>query len=514
MWKGWIFNMNVTAASEAVIQTRVDAAIIMLFETTNLSEVAANHAAQSVNAALHGELAEMIADGDFSGKVNQIAVLYPRGSIPARRLILVGLGKREDFTIDQLRRAAAQGVQRARTLASKTVAMVTAGTGRAGLAPATAAEALVTGALLGLYQWRGQKTDDPTDSPLEALTLLAYSDDDLSDVQQGVQAGIAVAEGVNFTRDLVNLPPNFCTPEYLAQEATRMAESVGLAVKVIEKQQMQALKMGALLAVAQGSDAPPRFIILEHNPDKAADGQTIVLIGKGVTFDTGGYSLKTRDGMLTMKVDMAGAGAVLGAMRVIARLNLPLHVVGLVPAADNMINGQAYRPSDVITASNGKTIEIISTDAEGRMLLADALVYAKRYNPAAVVDIATLTGSCMVALGTGVAGGLFSIDDTLRDALITAGNMTHERVWSLPLYPDYSKTIESDSADVKNSGGQYGGVGTSAAFLRTFVDYPAWAHIDMAGMARRDSADGGYQQGGATGYGVRLLTEFVRQWRK
>lgn len=506
--------MNITATAESVLQIQVDAAMIMLFETSNLSDVAAHHAAHIVNEALEGGLAELIAGGDFSGNANQVAVLYPRGSIPARRVILVGLGKHEDFTIDQLRRAAAQGVQRARSLKSKTVAIVMAGTGRAGLDSSRAAEALVTGALLGLYQWRGQKTDDAPDSPLESLTVVAYDADDLPDVQQGVQAGIAVAEGVNFTRDLVNLPPNFCTPDHLAQEATRMAEAVGLTVKVLEKQQMQALKMGALLAVAQGSDTPPRFIILEHNPEKAADGKTIVLVGKGVTFDTGGYSLKTRDGMLTMKVDMAGAGAVLGAMQVIARLNVPLHVVGLVPAADNMINGHAYRPSEVVTASNGKTIEIISTDAEGRMLLADALVYAKRYNPAAVVDIATLTGSCMVALGTGVAGGLFSIDDKVRDALIAAGNTAHERVWSLPLYPDYSKTIESDSADVKNSGGQYGGVGTSAAFLRTFVDYPAWAHIDMAGMARRESADGGYQHGGATGYGVRLLTEFVRQWGK
>ncbi len=239
----------------------------------------------------------------------------------------------------------------------------------------------------------------------------------------------------------------------------------------------------------------------------------MVLVGKGVTFDTGGYNIKTGEGMSTMKGDMAGGAAVIGTLRAVAGLDVPLHVVGLVPTSDNMIGSHAYRPSEVITASNGVTIEIISTDAEGRLLLADALVYAGRYQPSAVVDIATLTGSCVTALGQGVAAGLFSTDDRLRDALMDAGTNTAEKLWPLPLFPEYDKTIESNTADIKNSGGARGGVGTSAMFLKHFTDYPAWAHIDMAGMMF-DALDTPYSPKGATGYGVRLLTEFVRGWAK
>jgi leucyl aminopeptidase len=236
-----------------------------------------------------------------------------------------------------------------------------------------------------------------------------------------------------------------------------------------------------------------------------------VLVGKGVTFDTGGYSIKTAEGMLGMKADMSGAAAVIGAMQTISMLNIPLHVVGLAPAAENMISSGAFRPQDVITASNGKTIEIISTDAEGRLLLADALVYAKRYNPKAVVDIATLTGACVVALGN-AAAGFFCTDDTLRDVLISASDATREKLWQLPLFPEYKKAIESDTADMKNSGGRTSGVGTSAVFLQQFIDYPAWAHIDMAGVML-DTPDNPYVPSkGSSGYGARLLAEFVRQW--
>jgi leucyl aminopeptidase len=236
-----------------------------------------------------------------------------------------------------------------------------------------------------------------------------------------------------------------------------------------------------------------------------------VLVCKGVTFDTGGYDIKTFEGMSTMKGDMAGGAAVIGALGAVAGLNLPLRVIGLIPTADNMISGAAYRPSDILTASNGVTIEIISTDAEGRLLLADALVYAQRYQPAAVVDIATLTGSCVTALGEGVAAGVFSTDDRLRERLVAAGTSAAERVWPLPLYPDYDRKINSLVADIKNSGGSYSGVGTSAAFLKRFVANLAWAHIDMAGMTF-NLPETPYAPAGASGFGVRLLTAFVRGW--
>jgi leucyl aminopeptidase len=263
----------------------------------------------------------------------------------------------------------------------------------------------------------------------------------------------------------------------------------------------------AFLAVAKGAGEEPRFIILEYNggdPDLPA----VVLVGKGITFDTGGISLKSTENIKTMKLDMGGAAAVLGAMEAIARLHLPLHVVAIAPATENMPDANAYRPCDVITASNGKTIEIISTDAEGRMVLADALVHAARYNPQAVIDLATLTGSCVVALGQGVAGGLFCTDDALRDALLSAGQTVHERLWPLPLFDDYRQTIRSDVADMKNSGGAKGGVGTSAVFLKEFTDYP-WAHLDIAGMVLAEKGSA-YVPVGGTGFGVRVLVEYLR----
>jgi leucyl aminopeptidase len=267
--------------------------------------------------------------------------------------------------------------------------------------------------------------------------------------------------------------------------------------------------MGAFLAVAKGAGEKPKFIVLEHNRDRE-DLETVVLVGKGITFDTGGISIKPSANMGLMKSDMGGAAAVLGAMKAIAMLDLPLHVVGITPCTENMPDAFAYRPADVITAGNGKTIEIISTDAEGRMVLADALVYAQQYKAEAVIDLATLTGACVVALGQGVAAGLFSTDDDLRDKLVTAGQATYERVWPLPLLHDYRKAIDSDVADMKNSGGRMGGVGTSAMFLKEFTDYP-WAHIDIAGMALGAKAKS-YVPRGGTGFGVRLLVEFLRGW--
>jgi leucyl aminopeptidase len=291
-----------------------------------------------------------------------------------------------------------------------------------------------------------------------------------------------------------------------------VAKETGMRAELLERRQMESLNMGALLAVAQGSDTPPRFIILEHNGGRAEELDTIVLVGKGITFDTGGYSIKSKESMKRMKTDMAGAAAVIGTMRTIGMLGLDLHVVGLAPAADNMISGRAYRPEDVVTASNGTTIEIVSTDAEGRMLLADALVYAARFDPSAVIDVATLTGASVVALGRGMAAGLFSTDDGLQDDLLAAGKESGERLWPLPLFPEYEKSLKSDTADIKNSGSRMSGVGSSATFLKHFVTCPAWAHIDMAGMAA-GGQDIPYVPGKetASGFGVRLLAAFLRR---
>ena len=270
--------------------------------------------------------------------------------------------------------------------------------------------------------------------------------------------------------------------------------------------------MGAFLAVAKGAGEPPKFIVLEHNGERE-NLDTIVLVGKGITFDSGGISLKPSEGMDHMKSDMAGAAAVLATMKVVGLLDLPLRVIGITPCTENMPDANGYHPADVITASNGKTIEIISTDAEGRMILADALVYASRYQPKAVVDLATLTGACVIALGRAVAAGLLCNDAALGEKLVASGEATHERLWPMPLYEDYLKKIRSLVADIKNTGGRNGGVGTSAYFLKEFTDYP-WAHLDIAGMALvTEKIDTGpYQPLGASGFGVRLLTDFLRNW--
>lgn len=489
--------VDIKTSVGSIDESDADALLVFLFED-----------GPSFGGELSSNLTALVSAADFNGKAEQTTVLYPRDVVPAKRIIPVGLGQADALDVDGLRRAAAVGIQKARDVKAARVVTAIAGSYQVGLGEG--AQAVVEGALLGLYTYHGQKSSDAPEDLPESLEILLVGEDEHEAVESGISRGRAFATGTRLARDLVNLPPNICTPSYLAERAQEMARAAGLRCDVLEEKQMRVLKMGALLAVAQGSETPPRFIILEHNADRAKDLKTIVLVGKGVTFDTGGYSLKTRDGMVGMKADMGGGAAVIGAMRTIAALNVPLHVVGLIPTADNMVSGRAYRPQEVVTASNGKTIEIISTDAEGRMLLADALVYAKRFDPAVVVDIATLTGSCVTALGR-AAAGLFCTDDALRDSLIRAGEVTRERVWQLPLFSEYATAIESLTADMKNSGGATNGVGTSAMFLKNFVDYPAWAHVDMAGMVNDAEGNPYIPIKGATGYGSRLLAQFVLQ---
>jgi leucyl aminopeptidase len=494
--------MDIQAVSGDLAQIQADALLLSLAEGEQLTGIE-----KAVDDALSGAISDIISAGDVTGKVGETLIIYSRGAIPAKRVIVVGLGAKDKVTLDIVRRATAVGLQKARDLKLKHVAANVIGVEGSRFDTNSAAQAMVEGALLGLYQYHGQKSNEaPADLP-EKFDIVTT---DISVANVGIATGKAFAAGTNFTRTLVNLPPNIVTPTYLAEQAQTMAKEVGLSATILEKAQMQALKMGALLGVAQGSDAPPRFIILEHNADKKDQYETLVLIGKGVTFDTGGYSIKTGEGMVGMKADMAGGAAVIGAMRTIAELKIPLHVVGIVPAVDNMISGKAYRPQEVLTASNGKTIEIISTDAEGRLILADALVYAQRYKPAAVVDIATLTGAMIVALGHATTG-FYSNDDSLSQKLTTAGEATHERTWRLPLYEEYGEPLKSDTADTKNSGARAGGAASAAHFLTHFVDFN-WAHIDMAGMLDNDGKNPYLPKHSARGYGSRLLAEFVRQW--
>lgn len=495
--------MKVNVWQGALQSAEVDTLIVNLFHGVQQP----GGATGAVDQALGGAIRELIEQGDLSGKAGEVAALYPRGKVPAKRVLVVGLGKQEALSLEAVRRAAAVAIKRAQALGAEHVATVVHGAGVGGMVPAEAAQAVVEGSVLALYRYRNPGTDDAKQAPV-ALTLCEFDERKFKDLDAGVRIAKAVTAGVTLARDLVNMPPNQATPGKLAEVARDLSERYGFDLTVGDREWAAEHKMGAFLAVTQGAETPPHFIVMEHNP-AGSDEAPVVLVGKGITFDSGGLSLKSRDGMITMKSDMGGAGAVLGAMKTVGELALGKRVVALIPTTENMPDGKAYRPSDVITASNGKTIEIISTDAEGRLALADALVYAQRYKPKVVIDLATLTGSCKVALGADIAAGLFSNDETLQETLMQLGLETHERVWPLPLWDDYQQALESDVADMKNSGGRAGGVGTSAIFLKAFTDY-SWTHLDIASMAYT-SKSGAYTRRGGTGYGVRLLSAYLQR---
>ena len=500
--------MQLRVIQGSIQEFQADTLIVNLFEGVT----APTGAAAAVDQALNGAISEMIAGGDLTGKAGEVVVLYTRGAIPARRVLVTGLGKPEALTSEFVRQAAATAIKRARELKAKTVASVVHGAGAGGLEVSAAAQATVEGSILALYAFDLLKSAPEPRGEIETLTLVEFDPARLPQIEAGADLAQSIAAGVILTRDLVNMPPNMATPTCLAAEARQIADVYDMKITVGDREWAAEHKMGAFLGVAKGTAEPPMFIVLEHNAGRT-DLDTIVLVGKGITFDTGGFSIKGGEGMEAMKSDMAGAAAVLGAMKVVGMLKLPLHVVGIAPCTDNMPDGAAYHPADVLTASNGKTIEIISTDAEGRLVLADALVYAQQFQPKAVIDLATLTGACVVALGTWTAAGIFSTDDSLRDKLVAAGAETHERLWPLPLFDDYAKAIKSATADMKNSGGRMNGVGTSAIFLKEFTDYP-WAHLDIAGMALIEKrSETPYTPAGGTGYGVRLLVEFLRKWK-
>ncbi len=494
--------MEIKIEKADILSSTADTLIVNLFEGVT----SPGGATGAVDKALDGAISELIADGDLKGKAGEVAVLYPRGAVAARRVLVVGLGKADSFDLEGVRRAAAAAIKRARDLNAQHVASIVHGAGIGGLDVAQAAQATVEGSVLASYRFNAQKKKEDAHD-VSSLTIIEADEGRIEAITAGARTAEAIAAGVYLARDLVNMPPNVATPTRLAEAAQAISDTHGLGVTIGDRDWAAERDMGAYLAVAQGAGEPPKFIILEHNGDRT-DLPTVVLVGKGVTFDTGGISIKPSERMGDMKSDMGGAAAVLGAMEAVGRLDIPLRVIGITPATENMPDANAYRPADIITASNGKTIEIISTDAEGRMILADALVHAETYRPDAVIDLATLTGACVVALGAGVAAGIFCNDDALRDQLLAASEATSERIWPLPLYDDYRQTINSQVADMKNSGGRFGGVGTAAVFLREFTNYK-WAHLDIAGMAMSEKGKD-YSPAGGTGYGVRLLIAYLQ----
>ncbi|HWQ12805.1 MAG TPA: leucyl aminopeptidase [Roseiflexaceae bacterium] len=465
-----------------------------------------------VLAAFEGEAlpeaaAGLLEEGDFAGKPKQTLLLYPRGAMPARRLLLLGLGKRDAFGGERLREAAATAMQRAADLRVDrvTFALPPAEV----LPPAEAAQALAEGALLGSYRFQQYKTGLTPEETKQVAELQIVADD-ADAARQGVSVGGAVARGVALARDLGNTPGNDLTPAKLVEAARAVAERFGMAATILGPEELRAQGFGGVLGVGQGSANPPHVAVVEYGAGRAGV-PTICLVGKGITFDTGGISIKPAEGMENMKMDMGGAAAVIGTLQVLGELQLPLHVVGLIGAAENMPSATAYKPGDILKTLGGKTIEVINTDAEGRVVLADVLHYAQRYRPDAIIDLATLTGAIMVALGPH-AVGLMSNDDALAQRLLRAGEASGERAWQLPLWEPYKEMVKSDVADVKNSAGRHGGAITAAAFLSNFVGEYPWAHLDIAGTAWTDAKPRPYTPKGATGVGVRLLTQALRTW--
>ncbi len=507
--------MNIKVEQGGIQAVTADAIIVNLFK--GITEPAG--ATGAVNKALDGAIGELMAGGDLQGKLGETAVLYPRGAISSRRVIVVGLGEADKFDLEAVREASGAAINQAQKVGATSVATIVHGGGVGGLDVTEAAQAVVVGSMLALYKYdapRSKKEDEP-ETQVDSLTLVEFDPSRIDGLETGAHTGQVIAEAVYMARTLVNQPSNVATPTAIAETALAMSAEAGLTCSVYDEEWMRQEQMEVLLAVTQGASQPAQFIVMEHKPDQVADSEAgpVVLVGKGVAFDTGGYSLKPQAGMLGMKGDMGGAAAVIGAMRAIGHLNLPLHVVCLVPTVENVVSATSYKPNDVFIAKNGVSVEIISTDAEGRLILADALCYADTLNPAAVIDVATLTGGKMVALGNRT-NAVFANDDRLNEALLAAGQKSGEPLWRLPIDPVYDRQIKSDVADIKNSGGRYASAVTAARFLAHFIgDWP-WAHIDIAGSEQysngSDDTPRSYLIKGGTGIPLRTLVECLRNW--
>jgi len=466
-----------------------------------------------VDRRLGGAVRRVLDQRDFRGRKEETLVLYPRENdkLGAQRVLLVGVGKREDYTVERLRRAVGAAARAAERMGLQSLAFSLDHTAHSSerMGGFLTARAAAEAAVLAAWDFREMKTvgQDNTFRPLEEIFLIASTDAQEREYEAAAHLGATSARAANFARELATRPGNIATPSFLANAARDIAKTYGMKVTVLDREQMRAEGMHSLLAVAQGSQEEPRFIALEYRGARE-NARPLVLIGKGVTFDSGGISIKPAERMEDMKYDMSGAAAVLGAMRGIAELKLAANVVGLVPSTENLPSGSAVKPGDVISSHLGKSIEIINTDAEGRLILVDALSYARRYNPAAMVDAATLTGAVVVALGQ-QAIGLMGNDGDLIDEIMAAGLRAGERCWNLPLWDEYRELLDSNIADIKNSGGRQAGTITGGWFLKDFVVDIPWAHLDIAGTAYRDDA-APYLRKGATGCPTRLFIEWVR----
>jgi leucyl aminopeptidase len=506
-------NMQLSVKTGAATQVSTDTlALPMLLQDSTTPTLP--RALVALDRTLGGAIAAVLRSGDFRGRSDEFQLIYPSADSKVRRVMLMGLGDPKKVDAETLRRLAGTSVRSATAKGARSLSIVVPRLRR--IKTSESSGALAEGATLGSYRFDTYrpKSDDRS-SKLRSLGLVYESIGDLRATRAAARDAIAVAEAQNLARQLSNEPANKLPPAGLASEARKMARKTGLKCRVLGEADLKRHGMGGILAVGQGSANTPRLIVLEHSGSargtKSRLSSPICLVGKGITFDSGGISIKPATGMQDMKHDMSGAASVIGALQAAARLKLPQRVVGIVAAAENMPGPTAYRPGDIVTTYSGKTIEVLNTDAEGRIVLADAITYANRqYSPQAIVDVATLTGAMMVALGSW-ATGVFTNNESLCEAINKAGKATGELAWPMPLLDGHRKAMKSPIADLRNTGGRNAGASTAAAFLWEFAGDTPWAHLDIAGTGWTEKA-AAYQPRGATGVAVRLLARLLRDW--
>jgi len=490
--------MRISVKKASVTDVKCDLLVVNLFEGVKVP----GGATSAVNKKLDNVILDLIKTGEITGKLEEVNLIHTQAKLPAKQVVVVGLGQSAEFTVDRARRAAAAALNEAKKIKAKIVATVVHGAGAGGLTLPMAARALVEGSLIGAYRYKGYATEkDDSFFRVNELVLVELLESKITAITQGVKIGQIIAESVNNARDLVNGPANRVTPTYLAEQAKKVP---GVKVHVYGLQEARKMGLEAYYSVSRGSKEPAKFIVMKYGKGKPE----IALVGKGITFDSGGVSLKPSKKLWEMKIDMSGAAAVLETMRAISKLKVRKNVVGIMPCTENMPDGEAQKPGDVVGSLAGKTIEIISTDAEGRMVLADGVAYAKNLGVKKIIDVATLTGACVSALGD-AASGIMGNDKELIEQLIEAGKHSGEKLWELPLLEEYKDYSKSQVADIKNCTEQgMAGPSIGGLFIQMFVGDASWVHIDIAGTAYLDKGRG-YLGEGATGVMVRTLTTLL-----
>ena len=494
--------MEVKVVSGDITKLPIGAIIVNLFERVK----GPGSATGAVDRALDGVIAQLIAEGEIKGKLNEITLIHSLGKIEPARIVVAGLGQEKDLDLRRIRGVSAEACRFLRKAGVERVGTIAHGAGTGGIDSEKAAQAVAEGAILGLYTFRRHQTKEPEQGEIKELLIVEQDGSKLPEMERGCATGRILAEATNLARDMANEPANYMTPTDMAEVARKVAQDYGLECQVMEREEMEQMGMGALLGVAQGSRQPPKLIILSYKGDDRSKS-ALGFIGKGITFDSGGISIKPSEGLEDMKGDMAGGATVIAAMRALGQLKPKINVTAVIPATENLPSGTALKPGDILRAMNGKSIEIVSTDAEGRLILADALSYTRKLGLSPVVDVATLTGACRIALGD-FCSGAFGNDQELIAKVIKAGEEAGECHWQMPMYEEYKELNKSDVADIKNVGKRWGGAITGALFLAEFIEETPWVHLDIAGTSQSEK-DKAFLVKGATGVGVRTLVNLA-----